>query len=732
VCGLRMLAAKNSRKRIEARSPAAAAGDGKRVWVVGDSRQSIYRFRGASSANMAAFSREYPGAGVDQLSINYRSSQEIVEAVVGFTPRMGASQGMLPLALTANRGPTGIAPEIRRFDTLDQEAEGIAASIRELEAAGVALREQAVLCRTNGRLNAIAAALEARGIPVLHLGSLFERDEVRDLLALMSLAVDPYGDGLARVGAMPRYDLPLQDVWRASRLLRESDGGALGKLTGIAIDAGFSTAGSSGLIRLADDLAGFAVNASPWDFLTTYLLDRTDLLASLAVSDTVANRMRGMALWQFLNFIRDRGPTSAGLPIQRTLDRVRQLVLLAEERDLRQIPAGALHMNAVRLMTVHASKGLEFEAVHVPGLAVSSFPSSNRGQRCPAPEGMIEGAEGLTSAEEAKRAHEHEEECLFFVAASRSRTHLRLYLARRQPNGANRSASPFLDGFAAREIAHPARLRLPPGAPRPTPIAITRPTDSHVTDGRLRLYEICPRRFFYTHVLGLGGARKTTAFSRTHDCVHHLIRWLSPERLTGEPDEAAAAREFDSIWQTRGPTDHAFAADYLRLAARLVSAIVRSGAGRRFRAAEPLAIDFANGRIVVEPDEIAELSNGSIVLRRIRTGRKRSEEYDRLEYSLYLLAGQRHFAGAFAVEAIHLTDESIDFVAVTPKKIANRQVKSDEMLAGIAAGWFPAEVDAVTCPRCPHFFICPATPSGPLDLVIPTLSGLAPAPRSTE
>jgi hypothetical protein len=273
---------------------------------------------------------------------------------------------------------------------------------------------------------------------------------------------------------------------------------------------------------------------------------------------------------------------------------------------------------------------------------------------------------------------------------------------------------------------------LPPGAPGPTPIAITRPTDWHVTDGRLLLYEICPRRFFYTHVLGLGGARKTTAFSRTHDCVHHLIRWLSAERLTGEPDEAAAAREFDSIWQTRGPTDHAFAADYLRLASRLVSALVRSGAGRRFRAAEPLAIDFANGRIIVEPDEIAELSNGSIVLRRIRTGRKRSEEYDRLEYSLYLLAGQRHFAGAFAVEAIHLTDESIDFVAVTPKKIANRQVKSDEMLAGIAAGWFPAEVDAVTCPRCPHFFICPATPSGPLDLVIPPLSGLAAPPRSTE
>jgi DNA helicase II / ATP-dependent DNA helicase PcrA len=715
--------------RASARLLRAVAGDGKRLWVVGDSRQSIYRFRGASSANMAAFSHDYPGAGVNQLSVNYRSSQEIVDALIGFTPRMGASQGMLPLTLTANRGSTGIVPEIRRLDTLDQEAEGVAASIRELEAIGISLRDQAVLCRTNNRLNEIAAVLEERGIPVLHLGSLFERDEVRDLLALMSLAVDPYGDGLARVGAMSRYDLPLQDVWQATSRLRETDGAALVKLAGVTSDASLSMSGSSGLARLTADLEGLAVNTSPWDFLATYLLDRTHLIASLAVSDTVADRMRGVAIWQFLNFIRDRSPTGAGLPIQRTLDRVRQLVLLAEERDLRQIPAGALHMDAVRLMTVHGSKGLEFEAVHVPGLTVSSFPSSNRGQRCPPPDGMIEGADVLSSVDEARRAHEQEEQCLFFVAASRSRTHLRLYLARRQPNGSNRSASPFLNGFAAREIIQPTMLPLPPTAPRPLPITITWPSDWHVTDSRLRSYEDCPRRFFYTHVFGLGSARKSSAFSRTHDCLYHLIRWLSIERLTGDPDEAAAAGEFERIWQTRGPIDHAFATDYLRLASRLVSALVRSGAGRRFRAAEPLAIDFANGRVVVEPDEIAELPNGSIVLRRIRTGRKRSDEYDRLEYSLYVLAGQRHFASGCSVEALHLTDESTEFVTVTPKKIANRQVKSDELLAGIASGWFPPEIDAVACPRCPHFFICAAAPKGKLDL---ELSGMAAQPRSTQ
>src|SRR5216683_2076937 len=90
--------------RASARLLRAVAGDGRRLWIVGDSRQSIYRFRGASSANMTAFICEYSDVAVGQLSINYRSSKEIVDPVVGFAPHMGASHGMLPLALTADRG----------------------------------------------------------------------------------------------------------------------------------------------------------------------------------------------------------------------------------------------------------------------------------------------------------------------------------------------------------------------------------------------------------------------------------------------------------------------------------------------------------------------------------------------------------------------------------------------------------------------------------------------------
>lgn len=705
--------------RASARLLKAIAGDGNRLWVVGDARQSIYRFRGASSANMVRFGEDYPGGVVDQLDVNYRSTEQIVATYVSLAPQLGASRGMLPLALTADRGMGPSKPQIRRFDTLEDEVSGIAASIRDLEATGVPLCEQAVLCRSNARLNEIAAGLEARGIPVLHLGSLFERDEVRDLLALLSLAIDPFGDALVRVATMSRYDVNLQDVFAASRHLRAMGQPALLGLPGLDQAEGLSEAGVHSFKRLADDLAGLQRNVSAWDFLSTYLLDRTDLARQFAAGASVTEQVRAVAIWQFLNFVRDQGPAAKGLPIQRTLDRVRQLVLLAEERDLRQVPVPALHLEAVKLMTVHGSKGLEFEGVHLPGLTVQSFPTNRQGQRCPPPASMIEGAEGLSVAEEAKQAHENEEQCLFFVALSRAKTHLRLYLARKQPNGGNRSASPFLDWLPPRlvdEVASPAMTLLPADAPRPRPIQVAQPESWKITDSRLMSYDKCPRRFFYTHVLGLRAARKRTAFTQTHDCLHDMIRWLAAARLEGEPTLEKTLAALDATWQERGPLDHAFHDDYRQLADRLVRALFTAGKDRSFREPESLVLSLPNGEVVVEPSEIAELPDGTVVVRKVRTGRRRSNEADQLDYTLYHLASRARFGSGVVVQAVHLTDDVSEDVVITSKKLDNRMKNSDEMLAQIAAGWFPAEPDAVTCPRCPHFFICAATPRGALVL----------------
>lgn len=705
--------------RASARLLRAVAGDGSRLWVVGDARQSIYRFRGASGVNLARFAADYPTGVRTRLDVNYRSAKPIVETLLAVASRMGASEDMLSLNLTALRDSGSTTLQIHRYRTPSDEAVGVAASVRELERAGVALHQQAVLCRSNKRLNDFATALEEQGIPVLHLGSLFEREEVRDLLALLSLAVDRFGDPLVRVAAMPRYDVSLQDVHAANHHLQSNDRSAMKGLKSLAEARGVSSDGAAAFKRLAQDLAGLDPWDSAWGFLSSYLLDRTDYVREMARATTVTARMRAVAVWQFLNFVRDQSPTRSGPRIRRTLDRVRQLVLLAEERDLRQVPAAALHLDAVRLMTVHGSKGLEFDAVHVPGLTKASFPAANRGQRCPPPAGMIEGTQGLSIKQELKRSHMHEEECLFFVALSRARSHVRLHLAQTQANGKNRSPSEFL-GWVPTDLFYGTNqstiLPSRPGLARPAAIRVTGGSARGVTDRGLLSYDRCPRRFFYTHILGLRGAWKATAFSRTHSCLYRFIDWLRDARRVGEPTLTEAEAAFEEIWRVHGPIKHAFSGDYRRLASRLVAALVKAGAGRRPIEPRPLAFDLPNGRVILEPDELAELPDGTVSVRRVRTGKKRVREYDYLEYALYRFAADARFGGEAEVHALHLTDETAERVAITRRKLANRRSKVDGMLGQIAAGSFPPKPDGVTCPRCPHFFLCPSLPQGSLVL----------------
>lgn len=705
--------------RASARLVKLIAADANRLWVVGDARQSIYRFRGASSANMTRFETDYPEAKVDRLDINYRSSQQVVDNFVASAPRMSASQGMLPLTLSANNGVGSANAEIRRFETLDEEIAGVAASVANLQTNGLAFRNQVVLCRTNKRLNEVASGLEERGIPVLHLGSLFERDEIRDLLALLSLAIDPFGDAMVRVGAMDCYGLSLQDVYEVSKTTRSEERSFLDVLTALQSTGAFSAEGQKGLARLAQDLRGFDNRTTAWEFMATYLLERTDLVRNLARSDTVRDQMKGVAIWQFMNFLRDQPPANDVPPIERTLSRIRQMVLLAEERDLRQVPGAALHMDAVRLMTVHGSKGLEFDAVHVPGMTVSSFPSNNRGQRCPPPHGMIEGSVVLSAKEFAKQAHATEEECLYFVAISRAKEYLNLYLAKKQPSGTNRTPSPFLDWMpqaVATEVHCPDMMPLPAGAMKIRTINVSMPDDWVLTDGRITSFEGCARRFFYTHILGLGSARKMTSFSRTHDCIYGLMRWLKDERLGGNPTLEDMQSKFEMIWADRGPVGLAYEAEYKRLADRFVVNLQRAGDGREFLASKKLPIKFANGLVHVEPSEIARLEDGRVSVRRVRTGSRRSDEYSRLEYALYILAAESEYGPNVRVEALHLTDNQSEDVPMTPRVRATRAKTCDTLVSQIASGQFEPNVDAVSCPRCPHFFICASAPDGNLSI----------------
>src|SRR5258708_20663857 len=125
---------------------------------------------------------------------------------------------------SASRGGNGNYIVTAEAETEDAKAEGIANSIRHFESEGIALDQQCILCRTNNQADELCRKLEAGGIPVLYLGALFDRREIKDLLALISLAVEPGAKGIVRVAAMDEYAIPVSEATRFIRSIVDFDG----------------------------------------------------------------------------------------------------------------------------------------------------------------------------------------------------------------------------------------------------------------------------------------------------------------------------------------------------------------------------------------------------------------------------------------------------------------------------------------------------------------------------
>ncbi|WP_221771766.1 3'-5' exonuclease [Pseudomonas aeruginosa] len=568
-----------------------------------------------------------------------------------------------------------------------------------------------MLCASNARLNAIAEGLEARGIPALHLGSLFERPEIKDLLALLSLATDPRAAAMVRVATMARHQMPLKDVMRVIERLRTTNPASLDWLAIHAGVDGLTDCSREALSRLSALFAGVNASTDPWLLLAGWTIDGLGLAKTLYLAGDPQSRMQSLAVWQFLNFCR-RQPRGQGMPVVRLLDRVRRLVLLAEDRGLSQLPRSAENIEAVRLMTIHGSKGLEFDVVHLPGMVTSGLPRNNVPPRCLPPDGLIHGSEGLTGIEAVKAGHDEEEECLFFVALSRARDRLQLYAYARQADGRTRSASKFIAPID-RLLVRPVPVPLQAGSTSTgTPLAITWQGRPQWTDIQVNLFERCPRRFLYTHVLRLGGRRTETAFMKMHNVVSDVFDWLKREHETTSPTVDELAARFEEAWCSKGATEHGYAEDYRRIGKRLVDFLIESRNRDVAAPAPPISLGWAEGEILVTPDSVAHGAGGRITVRRVMTGKQRSNAFDDIEYTILQLAAVQAYGPHAQVEVTYLTSETIQPMEITSRKLESRREKLQAFLQAMQAGQFPSKPEARSCPRCPHFFLCGELPGG--------------------
>lgn len=683
----------------------AIVGTGQNLWVVGDIKQSIYRFRGASSVNVDLFDKEdFPGATIGRLTVNYRSSSEIVDAFSDFAGGMRAAAGR-PSRLTSYRGPSGHRPEFRKTISENDEIAVLVEAIEEMRSLGHGYRDQAVLCTGNDKLANFGAGLESLGIPVLYLGSVFERPEIKNLLSMLTMVADTKGLGLARVTTLKPFAMSMADLAAVVSKLHQ-DAAFDWKTLEFPLE-GLSATGQGSLVNLREVLSGFNRRSRPWEVLSRVLLDRTGMAAEIGRSDTIADRAAGIAIWQFMNYIRN-APKSAS-PVVDMLDRIRRLVSISDDRDLRQLPASAQELDAVRLMTVHGSKGLEFPVVHMPGLTAASLPRHvNNIQGIAPPDGLIDGTE-LTGLAARAQGHEEEQECLFYVATSRARDRLVCYAKSQDKARRNMNHSPFIDLIVPSPRFVTPTLAVPL-APEDRPIPIIFSDKPAFTGHQILQYDKCPRRFFYSYLLKVGGKQTETSFMRMHNATREVTDWIvtqDPASVSADEIEQRLQRAFDA--QGFDADDRA---DYVEIAHTLASALQENRAGQTRLPVSRLSYNAGHGVIEVMPDE-ALMHNGVRIVRTIRTGHAGHDSTEDWAATAFVLAAAQH-PDRPVPHQVFLGDGTFDPIDLTERKLHGRRDKIVDALEKIVAGAFATDPNPRTCPSCPAFFFCGPVPDGPL------------------
>jgi DNA helicase II / ATP-dependent DNA helicase PcrA len=283
------------------------AGDGRGLWAVGDMRQSIHRWRGATTANIRGFGKDFRLANEPlTLQRNYRSKPDIVDVFSALAPNMKAKPDTGFHDWEKKRSNEGVTVKFEVAIDQDAEATGIAKEIKRLRDKGISLNEQAIICRSHTTLARIAKILEQHEVPVLYLGDFFERPEVRDMLSLLSLACEANGRGLVRVAKFPEHGIPLETVRHLHRMAQENLKPFPQALELAKDSEDISPEVKSKIALLQNHLDDLCHNRSAWKTLTRYLFVRSGYLQSLLVDKSVKAQQQRLALYQLLQLVHSR------------------------------------------------------------------------------------------------------------------------------------------------------------------------------------------------------------------------------------------------------------------------------------------------------------------------------------------------------------------------------------------------------------------------------------------
>ena len=712
--------------------------DSKNIFAVGDNDQAIYRFRGASFGSFKLFLERFAGwrEGQDStkfrvsLTENYRSTPNILRVATQVIGQNTVSADFPKKLLSPNK-PEGEKVRIVELATPEDEARWVAGELERVHKAGRRWRDFAVLYRAHHHRDDLVRELSLRKIPfVISRLSILEHPLVKDVLAYLRLIATPYDDiAIARVLAAPAWQLAPADLVRFAERARKER------------------------TRIYDVLQSqqpplpFDPSHSALTDLLTFTTAQRKTMKRRDARHIFADVFEWLQVYQ-------RAPEQDRDYIKRLAEFVKEW---EDKSDTRKLPEfieyldyfeqanGAVCLeddapgDAVRLMTVHGAKGLEFSHVFVLRVNKNKFPQPERPHVFEFPAALMK--EGAPE----EQFHNQEERRLFYVALTRAQDRLTITsLAEKKGR-----VPPFIEDILMEpRIQRRDALRL---APKPAANAANG-TQSASTSGAtgslfappidqpkifsriaewaetflpapaepLELnpsavdsYRRCPQKYLFAYLWSLQeGAKATLTFGRV---MHSTIRRVMAEFKKGNrlPFEEVQ-RLFETEWSAAGFEDDYQEGEYKKDGLEQLRALhqtVLQQTPEILELEKTFALPVENnvvlkGRI----DQINSLGRSDVEIVDYKTGKAKRETEARkdLQLSIYAIAAKEIFEVNPALLVFHyLQDNSRQETTRSTKQLEEAQEIVQEVAADIRARSFPAK-EGFICRSCAYRPICPA------------------------
>ncbi|MFT7184397.1 MAG: DNA helicase-2/ATP-dependent DNA helicase PcrA [Oceanicoccus sp.] len=526
------------------------------LFVVGDDKQSIYRFQGASLENILYFYKRYKDT-IEMVSLeeNYRSHQGILDSshsliqnsehsLANFIPNLGTK---LTAALPVKKQKI----EVYEFDQPATEHYFLAKKVEELVASGVNASEIAIFFRNNYEAESVVDLFLRLSIPFrLERGAnILEDLRIKQLIELLRL-LDNTEDS-ARCFQVLHYDFLGFENLSIHKLVRErSDLSRKNPVKLHLFDLMLEREAFKPLAESVLDWQKLSHNKPMIEVLDHIIRESGYLDFIMSQEDKVEHLNR---LNSFFDFVRQRNRTEHGLSLKQVLeylDLLQENDLSIREHELRT------QKEAVRLMTAHKSKGLEFEHVFIMNCVNKHWGNASKRQRLKLPNGLLKN-DPTASVQEQNE----DERRLFYVAMTRTKHQLYLSYSKTKENGKPQVPSMFFGEIGEEELNFMDTSGIEDEAlARLQTVFLEVPVSDHTEEEEdfarsllknytmsithLNNYLDCPRKFYYRNLLRVPSAmNKYAAYG---SAIHETLRNFSLEhKESGLPTKESMLIEFD-------------------------------------------------------------------------------------------------------------------------------------------------------------------------------------------